>query len=94
MEFTQKKYERIYKHDWYFFTFYAYRWSSSIERREESRIYRYKIKNKSKKISSTRNWYLSGFANLAIANNTVSHCNQPIAKEINDEYDLNPRKQF
>jgi Na+/H+ antiporter NhaC len=34
-----------------------------------------------------------GFANLAIANNTVSIViTGPIAKEINDEYDLNPRK--
>jgi Na+/H+ antiporter NhaC len=33
-----------------------------------------------------------GFANLAIANNTVSIViTGPIAKEINDEYDLNPK---
>jgi Na+/H+ antiporter NhaC len=36
---------------------------------------------------------LVGFANLAIANNTVSIViTGPIAKEINDEYDLNPKK--
>jgi Na+/H+ antiporter NhaC len=35
---------------------------------------------------------LVGFANLAIANNTVSIViTGPIAKEINDEYDLNPK---
>jgi Na+/H+ antiporter NhaC len=34
---------------------------------------------------------LVGFANLAIAN-TVSIVIGPIAKEINDEYDLNPKK--
>jgi Na+/H+ antiporter NhaC len=34
-----------------------------------------------------------GFANLAIANNTVSIViTGPIAKEINDEYELSPKK--
>lgn len=48
---------------------------------------------KSKKSAQLGIGTLVGFANLAIANNTVSIViTGPIAKEINDEYDLNPRK--
>ena len=48
---------------------------------------------KSKKSAQAGIGALVGFANLAIANNTVSIViTGPIAKEINDEYELNPRK--
>ncbi len=48
---------------------------------------------KSKKSAQVGIGALVGFANLAIANNTVSIViTGPIAKEINDEYDLNPKK--
>ncbi|MDI6048983.1 Na+/H+ antiporter NhaC family protein [Flavobacterium sp. XS2P24] len=48
---------------------------------------------KSKKSAQAGIGALVGFANLAIANNTVSIViTGPIAKEINDEYGLNPRK--
>lgn len=48
---------------------------------------------KSKKSAQTGIGTLVGLANLAIANNTVSIViTGNIAKEINDEYDLNPRK--
>lgn len=48
---------------------------------------------KSKKSAQAGIGALVGFANLAIANNTVSIViTGPIAKEINDEYDLNPKK--
>jgi Na+/H+ antiporter NhaC len=36
---------------------------------------------------------LVGFANLAIANNVSIVITGPIAKEINDEYDLNQKRQ-
>ena len=48
---------------------------------------------KSKKSAQAGIGALVGFANLAIANNTVSIViTGPIAKEINDEYDLDPKK--
>ncbi|MDP3681466.1 MAG: Na+/H+ antiporter NhaC family protein [Flavobacterium sp.] len=48
---------------------------------------------KSKKSAQAGIGALVGFANLAIANNTVSIViTGPIAKEINDEYELNPKK--
>lgn len=48
---------------------------------------------KSKKSAQTGIGVLVGFANLAIANNTVSIViTGPIAKEINDEYALNAKK--
>ena len=48
---------------------------------------------KSKKSAQAGIGAIVGFANLAIANNTVSIViTGPIAKEINDEYDLNPKK--
>jgi Na+/H+ antiporter NhaC len=48
---------------------------------------------KSKKSAQAGIGALVGFANLAIANNTVSIVIAgPIAKEINDEYDLSPKK--
>ncbi|MDI5895896.1 Na+/H+ antiporter NhaC family protein [Flavobacterium algoritolerans] len=48
---------------------------------------------KSKKSAQAGIGALVGFANLAIANNTVSIViTGSIAKEINDEYELNPRK--
>lgn len=48
---------------------------------------------KSKKSAQAGIGALVGFANLAIANNTVSIViTGPIAKEINDEYHLNPKK--
>jgi Na+/H+ antiporter NhaC len=48
---------------------------------------------KSKKSAQAGIGALVGFANLAIANNTVSIViTGPIAKEINDEYDLSPKK--
>lgn len=48
---------------------------------------------KSKKSAQAGIGAIVGFANLAIANNTVSIViTGPIAKEINDEYELNPRK--
>ena len=48
---------------------------------------------KSKKSAQAGIGALVGFANLAIANNTVSIViTGPIAKEINDEYNLNPKK--
>jgi Na+/H+ antiporter NhaC len=57
-------------------------------------LYQIKRRIKNKKISSGWNRALVGFANLAIANNTVSIViTGPIAKEINDEYDLNPKRQ-
>jgi Na+/H+ antiporter NhaC len=46
------------------------------------------------KKSANKMGTLVGLTNLAIANNTVSIViTGTIAKEINDEYDLNPRKQ-
>ena len=48
---------------------------------------------KSKKSAQAGIGAIVGFANLAIANNTVSIViTGPIAKEINDEYNLNPKK--
>lgn len=48
---------------------------------------------KSKKSAQAGIGAIVGFANLAIANNTVSIViTGPIAKEINDEYELNPKK--
>ncbi|SHG37391.1 Na+/H+ antiporter NhaC [Flavobacterium micromati] len=48
---------------------------------------------KSKKSAQAGIGALVGFTNLAIANNTVSIViTGPIAKEINDEYDLSPKK--
>lgn len=48
---------------------------------------------KSKKSAQAGIGTIVGFANLAIANNTVSIViTGPIAKEINDEYNLNPKK--
>ena len=48
---------------------------------------------KSKKSAQAGIGALVGFANLAIANNTVSIViTGPIAKEINDEYELSPKK--
>jgi Na+/H+ antiporter NhaC len=48
---------------------------------------------KSRKSAQAGIGALVGFANLAIANNTVSIViTGPIAKEITDEYDLNPMK--
>ncbi|TDE07289.1 Na+/H+ antiporter NhaC family protein [Flavobacterium sandaracinum] len=48
---------------------------------------------KSKKSAQAGIGAIVGFANLAIANNTVSIViTGPIAKEINDEYHLNPKK--
>ncbi|RTZ03383.1 Na+/H+ antiporter NhaC family protein [Flavobacterium sp. RSP49] len=48
---------------------------------------------KNKKSAQAGIGAIVGFANLAIANNTVSIViTGPIAKEINDEYNLNPKK--
>jgi Na+/H+ antiporter NhaC len=52
-----------------------------------------KSRIKSKKSAQAGVGALVGFANLAIANNTVSIViTGPIAKEINDEYHLDPKK--
>ncbi|WP_339920116.1 Na+/H+ antiporter NhaC family protein [uncultured Flavobacterium sp.] len=56
-------------------------------------LHQIKRRIKSKKSAQAGIGALVGFANLAIANNTVSIVIAgPIAKEINDEYHLNPKK--
>ncbi|NGY36999.1 Na+/H+ antiporter NhaC family protein [Flavobacterium sp. XN-5] len=56
-------------------------------------LYQIKSRIKSKKSAQAGVGALVGFANLAIANNTVSIViTGPIAKEINDEYHLDPKK--
>jgi Na+/H+ antiporter NhaC len=56
-------------------------------------LYQIKRRIKSKKSAEAGIGALVGFANLAIANNTVSIViTGPIAKEINDEYNLSPKK--
>lgn len=56
-------------------------------------LYQIKKRIKSKKSAQAGIGALVGFTNLAIANNTVSIViTGPIAKEINDEYELSPKK--
>ena len=56
-------------------------------------LHQIKRRIKSKKSAEAGIGALVGFANLAIANNTVSIViTGPIAKEINDEYNLSPKK--
>ncbi len=56
-------------------------------------LYQIKKRIKSKKSAQAGLGALVGFTNLAIANNTVSNViTGPIAKEINDEYELSPKK--
>jgi Na+/H+ antiporter NhaC len=56
-------------------------------------LYQIRKRIKSKKSAQTGIGILVGFTNLAIANNTVSIViTGPIAKEINDEYDLSAKK--
>jgi hypothetical protein len=62
MEFTQKCYEGFTSMtDIFLLSMLTGGLAALVEKREESCIYWYKLKKliKSKKISSTRNWYLS-----------------------------------
>lgn len=96
MEFTQKTYEGFTSMtDIFLLSMLTGGLAAMVDKADGITYLLVQIKKriKSKKSAQAGIGALVGFANLAIANNTVSIViTGPIAKEINDEYNLNPKK--
>ena len=95
MEFIQKIYEGFTGMTDIFLSMLTGGLAAMVEKAGGINYLLHQIKRriKSKKSAQAGIGALVGFANLAIANNTVSIVIAgPIAKEINDEYHLNPKK--